>query len=143
MNSQRNPAHRGRDMDAEAVASRQGVPIEQAKDAVEKTRNLARMPMRWLTTRRRAMPTAGNAEMDLLDSERLALLGMRALRTTEGGDEAFVGLSGDESVEFLPLNRKYEDCSGLSRNEQDRFLELRAKHEAARQAIMQGQVRAS
>ncbi|KAB0682067.1 hypothetical protein [Aureimonas leprariae] len=81
--------------------------------------------------------------MDLTDSERLALLGMRALRTADGGAEAFVGLSGEESVEFLPLNRKYEDCTGFSRGEQGRFRELRAKHEAARQSIMQGRVRAS
>lgn len=75
--------------------------------------------------------------LDLNDAERDYLTGTRALTVNAAGDEVLVGLTADETA-FLMLRMRQ-----FLRNERDhdrerrkRFLELRARHELARYAVI-------
>jgi hypothetical protein len=74
--------------------------------------------------------------MDLGDLEREHLRGMRAITIDAGGEEIFVGLTAEESLEYLALSRRNENGEAMSRDE--RFVDLQLKHEEARQHIMKG-----
>lgn len=76
--------------------------------------------------------------MDFGDMEREFLEAMRAITINERGEEVYVGLTLAESIEFLALTRRDESGFGLPDAERRRFLELRERHEAARQEIVEG-----
>ncbi|KTQ90492.1 hypothetical protein NS226_16140 [Aureimonas ureilytica] len=74
--------------------------------------------------------------MDLTPDEEQFLRAMRAITINERGEQVFVGLSADESVEFLRLTRRNESGEDLSHD--PRFTSLRERHEEARQKIVDG-----
>lgn len=74
--------------------------------------------------------------MDLTDDETEMLRAMRAVTIDDQGAEVFVGLDGEESVEFLAMSRRHE--AGEDMIALPRFLLLRERHEAARQEIVEG-----
>jgi len=77
--------------------------------------------------------------MNLTDAEREFLEAMRAITIDEGGHEIYVGLTPEESEAYLLLARR--DQSGeLEGAELERFRAMHARHEAARQAIVEGKV---
>ena len=76
--------------------------------------------------------------MDLTDQERETLRAMRAITINDQGHEIFVGLSADESLEFLDFSRRNEGGEDLSSTK--RFMHLRDRHEEARQQIVGGAV---
>lgn len=76
--------------------------------------------------------------MDLSDGERQFLGGMRAIRIEQDGAEVYVGLTRDESEEFLTLSREDEAPGKMEGPHRDRFLALRKKHEAERGEIVEG-----
>lgn len=75
--------------------------------------------------------------MDISDSEREFLLGMRALTINDAGEEVYVGLTIDESLTFLGLWR-LEEAGELSASDMEKFKTMQAKHETARQSIVNG-----
>ncbi|WP_062015099.1 hypothetical protein [Aureimonas sp. AU4] len=75
--------------------------------------------------------------MDLTDTERAFLRGMRAITLHADGYEVFVGLSSSESDEYLVLSRRNEAGEDMSGSE--RFLFLNGLHETHRQSIVLGQ----
>ena len=75
--------------------------------------------------------------MDLTTMEEEFLRGMQAITLNPEGQQVFVGLSAEESVEFLHLTRR--DESGENMSNDPRFRDLRERHEAARQRIVKGE----
>ncbi|MBB3951930.1 hypothetical protein [Aureimonas jatrophae] len=75
--------------------------------------------------------------MDLNEAEQAFLRGMRAITLDEQGREIFVGLTPDESVEYLGLSRRNEQGEDMSAN--PRYLELHQRHEAERERIVAGE----
>lgn len=71
--------------------------------------------------------------MDLSDGEREFLTAMQAVKIDADGVEVYVGLTAEESGEFLALTRVDEAPGKLDEAAAARLLELRRKHEAERQ----------
>jgi hypothetical protein len=76
--------------------------------------------------------------MDFQNGEREFLTANRAVKVDEDGIERYVGLSEDESVDYLALSRA-NDAGGLVDADQARYAALHDKHETARQVYARGE----
>jgi hypothetical protein len=76
--------------------------------------------------------------MDFQDGEREFLTANRALKIDEDGIERYVGLTADESAQYLALSRA-NDAGGLAPADQGRYATLHDKHETARQVYARGE----
>jgi hypothetical protein len=68
-------------------------------------------------------------------SEKMFLNEMRMLSTDNAGNEIFVGLTVEESKEYYIFTRLHYHNNGDTKAT-DRYLELNAKHERARLAVL-------
>ncbi|WP_062018429.1 hypothetical protein [Aureimonas sp. AU4] len=75
--------------------------------------------------------------MNLSEAEQAFLRGMRAITLDAEGREIFVGLTAEESEEYLDLSRRNEHGEAMSAN--PRYLELHGRHEAERERIVAGE----
>lgn|SRR5690606_37695298 len=80
-------------------------------------------------------------ELELDDGERMALRQNRALGTDKAGNEIFVGLSREESLDYLAYRRQSSlvmRAAGIRPDKERRLhgMALREKHERARLQIV-------
>jgi len=73
--------------------------------------------------------------MEFATGEREYLEWMRMLSTDNAGNEIFVGLTVEESREYYKFSRPYHRFNGDS-DAKDRYLELNAKMQRARFAVL-------
>ena len=76
--------------------------------------------------------------MDFQNGEREFLTANRAVKIDEDGIERYVGLTEDESVEYLGLSRA-NDAGGLEVSDAVRYATLHEKHENDRQVYARGE----